>query len=114
MFAVADCGDLVNTDTATAQIEGGVMFGLSAALLGEITIAAGKVVESNFHDFRTMTLVDAPRVHVDFVMSGAHPGGLGEPAVPPIAAAVANAIFAATGVRVRELPFSRAKLAATS
>ena len=114
VFAVADCGDVVNTDTATAQIEGGVMFGLSAALLGEITIAAGKVVESNFHDFRTMTLADAPRVHVDFVMSGAHPGGLGEPAVPPVAAAVANAIYAATGVRVRDLPFSRAKLAATS
>jgi len=114
VFAVADCGDVVNTDTAAAQIEGGVMFGLSAALLGEINIAGGRVVESNFHDYRTITLADAPVVHVDFVISGAHPGGLGEPGVPPIAAAVANAIFAATGIRVRELPFKNAKLAITT
>jgi isoquinoline 1-oxidoreductase beta subunit len=114
VFAAADCGDVVNTDTAIAQIEGGVIFGLSAALLGEINIANGKVVESNFHDYRTITMADAPVIHVDFVMSGAHPGGLGEPGVPPIAAAVANAIFAATGIRVRELPFKNAKLAVTS
>lgn len=114
VFVVADCGDVVNTDTAAAQLEGGVMFGLSAALLGEITIANGKVVESNFHDFRTITMTDAPLIQSDFVISGAHPGGLGEPAVPPIAAAVANAIFAATGTRVRELPFKNAKLGVTS
>lgn len=113
VFAAVDCGDLVNTNTATAQIEGGIMFGLSAALLGEINIANGKVVESNFHDLRTITLADAPLIQVDFVISGAHPGGLGEPGVPPIAAAVANAIFAATGIRVRELPFKNAKLAVT-
>lgn len=111
VFAAVDCGDVVNTDTATAQIEGGIIFGLSAAWLGAITIANGKVVESNFNDYRTMTLVDAPAIRVDFVMSGAHPGGLGEPGVPPIAAAVTNAIFAATGVRVRELPIKNRKLA---
>ena len=114
VFAVADCGDVVNMDTAAAQLEGGVMFGLSAALLGAITIKDGKVEQSNFYDFRTMILRDAPTVRVDFVISGAHPGGLGEPGVPPIAAAVTNAIFAATGIRVRELPIKNAKLAVTS
>jgi isoquinoline 1-oxidoreductase subunit beta len=114
VFAAADCGDVVNTDTAIAQIEGGIIFGLSAALLGEINIAVGKVVESNFHDYRTITMADAPVIHVDFVISGAHPGGLGEPGVPPIAAAVANGIFAATGIRVRTLPFKNARLAVTS
>ena len=114
VFAAVDCGDVVNTDTAIAQVEGGIMFGLSAAMLGAITIESGKVVESNFHDYRTIVLSDAPVVHVEFVISGAHPGGLGEPGVPPIAAAVANAIFAATGIRVRELPIKNANLAVTS
>jgi isoquinoline 1-oxidoreductase beta subunit len=109
--AAVDCGDVVNTDTAAAQVEGGIMFGLSAALLGAITIANGRVVESNFNDYRTMILADAPAIKVDFVISGAHPGGLGEPGVPPVAAAVANAIFAATGIRVRELPFKDSNLA---
>jgi len=112
--AAVDCGDVVNTDTAAAQVEGGIIFGLSAALLGAITIANGTVVESNFHDFKTITLVDAPAIEVDFIISGAHPGGLGEPAVPPIAAAVANAIFAATRIRVRELPIKNSNLAVPS
>ncbi len=80
VYAAVDCGDVVNTDTATAQVEGGIIFGLSAALLGAITIANGTVVESNFHDYKTITLVDAPPIQVDFIISGAHPGGLGEPA----------------------------------
>ncbi len=109
VYAAVDCGDVVNTDTAAAQVEGGIIFGLSAALLGAITIANGAVVESNFHDYKTITLVDAPVIQVDFIISGAHPGGLGEPAVPPIAAAVANAIFAATGIRVRELPIKNSE-----
>lgn len=110
MFAVVDCGDVVNPDTATAQVEGGMMFGLSAAWLGAITIRDGRVVESNFNDFRTLTLIDAPMVKVEFIRSDAPIGGLGEPAVPPVAAAVANAIFAATGIRVRDLPFKDAAL----
>ena len=112
IFAAVDCGDIVNLDTATAQVEGGITFGLAAAWLGAITIAEGKVVESNFHNYRTLTLADAPVIHVAFIRSTAHLGGLGEPAVPPVAAAVTNAIFAATGIRVRELPIAKANLAA--
>ena len=108
IYAAVDCGDIVNIDTATAQVEGGIMFGLAAAWLGEITIADGKVAQSNFHDFKTLILSGAPLVQVQFIRSDAHIGGLGEPAVPPVAAAVTNAIFAATGVRVRDLPIKNA------
>jgi isoquinoline 1-oxidoreductase beta subunit len=114
MYAAVDCGDVVNTDTATAQVEGGIMFGLAAAWLGEITIAEGRVVESNFHNFRTLVLSQAPAVQVQFIRSNAHLGGLGEPAVPPVAAAVTNAIFAAAGVRVRALPIKNATLKMTT
>jgi len=82
MYAAVDCGDVVNTDTATAQVEGGMMFGLAAAWLGEITIAEGKVVQSNFNDYWTLILSGAPPVvQVQFIRSDAHIGGLGEPAV---------------------------------
>ena len=114
MYAAVDCGDIVNVDTATAQVEGGIMFGLAAAWLSAITIAEGKVVESNFHDFQTLTLVDAPAIQVEFIRSGAPIGGLGEPAVPPVAAAVTNAIFAASGVRVRSLPIKDTALKAAT
>jgi isoquinoline 1-oxidoreductase beta subunit len=104
IYAAVDCGDVVNTDAATAQVEGGIIFGLSAAMRGEITIAAGRVVQSNFHDHEMIHLADAPAISVEFVRSGHAIGGLGEPGVPPVASAVTNAIFAATGVRVRRLP----------
>ena len=110
IYAAVDCGDVVNTDTATAQVEGGIMFGLAAAWLGEITIAGGRVAQSNFHDYKTLILSGAPLVQVQFIRSDAHIGGLGEPAVPPVAAAVTNAIFAATGVRIRSLPIKNASL----
>ena len=110
IYAAVDCGDVINPDTATAQVEGGIMFGLAAAWLGAITIANGKVAERNFHDFHTLTLPDAPAVRVEFIRSDAHIGGLGEPAVPPVAAAVTNAIFAATGIRVRTLPIRNTTL----
>ena len=101
VYAAVDCGDVVNTDTATAQVEGGIIFGLSAAMVGEITIAEGRVVQSNFHDHQMIHLADAPAISVEFIRSGARLGGLGEPCVPPVAPAVTNAIFAATGIRVR-------------
>ena len=110
VFSAVDCGDVVNTDTATAQIEGGVIFGLSAALLGEITIKDGRVVERNFRDHQVIRIADAPQISVEFLRSDAHLGGLGEPSVPPVAAAVTNAIFAATGIRVRDLPIKNTKL----
>jgi isoquinoline 1-oxidoreductase beta subunit len=112
IYAAVDCGDVVHMDAATAQVEGGIIFGLAAAWLGAITIAGGKVVESNFHDFRSLTLVDAPAIQVEFIRSNGHIGGLGEPAVPPVAAAVTNAIYAATGIRVRTLPIKDTALKA--
>ena len=104
MYAAVDCGDVVNIDTATAQVEGGIIFGLSAAMVAEITIAGGRVVESNFRDHRMIRLADAPAVSVEFIRSGERLGGLGEPGVTPVAPALTNAIYAATGVRVRTLP----------
>lgn len=102
--AVVDCGDVVNPDAGAAQIEGGIVFGLSAALYSEITIDKGAVVQGNFGDHRVARMADTPLIDVYFIASDAPRGGLGEPGVPPIAPAVANAIFAATGKRIRTLP----------
>lgn len=113
VYAAVDCGDVVNLDTATAQVEGGIIFGLSAAMVGEITIAQGKVVQRNFRDYRMIRLADAPEISVEFVRSGQDLGGLGEPCVPPIGPAVTNAIFAACGIRVRSLPIRNTTLTPT-
>jgi isoquinoline 1-oxidoreductase beta subunit len=104
VFAAVDCGEVVNPDTAAAQIEGGIIFALSAALFDEITIRNGAVEQQNFHDYPLPKLADAPRIVVEFVNSEAPIGGLGEPGVPPLAPAVSNAVFAATGTRLRSLP----------
>jgi isoquinoline 1-oxidoreductase subunit beta len=102
-----DCGTAVNPDSIRAQFEGGVIFALSAAALGEITIAGGRVQQSNFHDYQVVRMAQAPQVDVEILDSPADAvGGIGEPPVPPLAPAVANAIFAASGTRIRRLPFS--------
>jgi isoquinoline 1-oxidoreductase beta subunit len=102
--AAVDCGLVVNPQQAEAQVQGAVVFGLSAALFHEITVRGGAVEQRNFPDYPMVRLADAPEVSVDFVDSGAAIGGLGEPGVPPVAPAVANALFALTGRRLRKLP----------
>jgi isoquinoline 1-oxidoreductase beta subunit len=99
-----DCGIAVNPDTVRAQMEGGIVFGLTAALKGEITLDRGRVQQSNFNNYRMLRLSEMPKVEVHVVASSEAVGGTGEPGVPPIAPAVTNAIFAATGKRVRRLP----------
>lgn len=99
-----DCGQVVNPDTIRAQMEGGINFGLTAVLYGEITIENGRVQQRNFHDYRMLRMHEAPEIEVHIVPSREKHGGVGEPGVPPIAAAVGNAIFAATGKRIRRLP----------
>ncbi len=99
-----DCGTTVNPDTVRAQMEGGIAFGLSAALHEEIHIEAGRVLHTNFEDYPILTLGEMPTVEVHIVNSIEAPGGVGEPGVPPIAPAVANAVYAATGQRLRTLP----------
>jgi isoquinoline 1-oxidoreductase beta subunit len=104
VVAAVDCGIVVNPLGARAQVEGAIAFGLSAALKQEITVVDGRIQQTNFHDFPLLTMGEMPRVEVHFVPGGDHPRGLGEAAVPPIAPALANAIFAATGKRLRRLP----------
>jgi isoquinoline 1-oxidoreductase/isoquinoline 1-oxidoreductase beta subunit len=99
-----DCGTAINPDIVRQQMEGGILFGLSAALYGEITIEDGAVRESNFNDYRVLRLADSPAIEVHILPGNAPPGGVGEPGLPPIAPAVANAVFAATRQRLRTLP----------
>lgn len=111
IVCAVDCGLAVNPDTIRAQIESAVVFGLSAALHGEITFEQGRVVQSNFHDYPILRLPEMPEVEVHIVESGGDLGGVGEPGLPPTAPAVCNAIYAATGKRVRRLPISTEALA---
>jgi isoquinoline 1-oxidoreductase beta subunit len=99
-----DCGVCVNPMSVAAQMEGGVGFGLSAVLHGDLHIENGRVRESNFHDHPMLRLHEMPKVETHIVPSDAPPGGIGEPGVPPIAAALGNAVFMATGQRLRQLP----------
>lgn len=102
---VIDCGTVVNPDRVRAQMEGSIIFGLSLALLGEISVKNGRVIQSNFHDYPVQRIYEAPKImNITLVSSDKAPGGAGEPGVPPIAPALANAIFAACGQRLRELP----------
>jgi isoquinoline 1-oxidoreductase beta subunit len=99
-----DCGVVVNPDTVEAQMQGSIVFGLSAALHGEITLAQGRVQQAGFHDQPLIGLARTPRIEVHILRSAHPPGGVGEPGVPPVAPAVANALFALTGQRIRSLP----------
>ncbi|MGY3107985.1 MULTISPECIES: molybdopterin cofactor-binding domain-containing protein [unclassified Bradyrhizobium] len=110
--SVVDTGIAVNPDTVKAQIEGGLVFGLTAALYGEITIEKGRVQQSNFHDYRMMRINETPKIEVIVVKSGEAPGGIGEAGVNAGPPALRNAIYAATGIALRRLPIDRKLLAA--
>jgi isoquinoline 1-oxidoreductase beta subunit len=110
--SVVDTGIAVNPDTVMAQLEGGLIFGLTAALYGEITIDKGRVQQSNFHDYRMLRIDQVPKIEVHVVKSGEPPGGIGETGVNAGPPALRNAIYAATGVALRRLPIDRALIAA--
>jgi len=112
VVCAVDCGRIVNPDTIAAQMESAIVFGLSAALYDAITFKKGRVEQGNFDDYRLLSLDETPRIEVHIVESKEAPGGIGEPGVPPIAPAVANALFAATRARVRSLPLTSEKVLA--
>ncbi|MEK9990420.1 MAG: molybdopterin cofactor-binding domain-containing protein, partial [Halieaceae bacterium] len=105
---VLDCGQAVNPDIVRAQMEGGVVYGLTAALHGALHLENGAIVESNFHDYPILRMNESPEIDVIIIDSGTEPTGVGEPGLPPIAPAVANAVFKATGQRLRSLPLQLA------
>ncbi|MFZ5913059.1 MAG: molybdopterin cofactor-binding domain-containing protein [Pseudomonadota bacterium] len=107
VWCAADPGEVINPDTFAAQMESGVIYGLTAALYGEISISKGRVVEQNFPDYEMVRLADAPQIEVKLMPSGRPTGGAGEPGTPPIAAAVGNAVFGLTGQRIRSLPMRK-------
>jgi len=107
VVCAVDCGPVVNPAIVEAQMQGGIVYGLTAALWGEITIDKGRVKQSNFHDYRMLRMAEMPEVEVHIVPSTDTQGGVGEPGTPPIAPAVCNAIFAATGKRIRKLPIGK-------
>lgn len=104
VFCAVDCGEVINPRIVVDQVEGGILFGLTAALYGEITFANGEVQQSNFHNYPLMRQYERPEVVVDIVASNASPTGVGEPGVPPVLPALGNALFALTGKRQRTLP----------
>ncbi|MGA8553958.1 MAG: molybdopterin cofactor-binding domain-containing protein [Candidatus Acidiferrales bacterium] len=111
VVVAVDCGQVINPDMVAAQVEGGVVFGLTSALYDEITIEGGQVQQTNFDNYPVLRITDMPKVEVYIVPSHQAPGGIGEPGVPSTAPAVANAIFAATAKRLRRLPFQTQELA---
>jgi isoquinoline 1-oxidoreductase beta subunit len=112
VISVVDTGIAVNPDTVVAQLEGGLIFGLTAALYGEITIDKGRVQQSNFNDYRMLRIDEVPKIEVHVVKSGEPPGGIGETGTNAGPPALRNAIYAATGVALRRLPIDRALIAA--
>lgn len=106
VICAVDCGFAVNPDQVVAQMQSGIIYGLSAALYGEISIEGGGAVQGNFDSYRVLRQAEAPAIEVFILNSGAQMGGIGEPGTPPIAAAVCNALFTATGQRIRRLPIN--------
>src|SRR6266481_4634182 len=111
VVCAVDCGTVINPDTVRAQMEGGIIFGLTAALKTEITLKDGRVQQDNFHDYQMLRIFESPEIEVHIVPSSENPTGVGEPGVPPVAPALANAIFAVTGKRIRRLPIRTSDLA---
>jgi isoquinoline 1-oxidoreductase beta subunit len=111
IWCASDCGQMINPSIVRAQIESSIVFGLSAALWGEINLQGGRVQQGNFDDYRILRLNEVPRLHVSLIDSSEAPGGIGEPATALVAPAVCNAIYAATGKRLRSLPIARHRLA---
>ncbi len=109
--SAVDTGIVVNPDTVVAQLQGGLIFGLTAALYGEVTIAGGRVQQSNFHNYRMLRIDQVPPIDVHLVQSGEAPGGIGETGATAAPPALRNAIFAATGIPLRRLPIDRDVLA---
>ena len=112
VVSAIDCGLVVNPLTVTAQVESAIVYGLSAALYGKLTLKDGVVEQSNFHNYPVLRMAEMPKVEVHMVPGGESPTGVGEPGLPPIAPAVSNAIFALTGKRLRSMPFDMASLKA--
>jgi isoquinoline 1-oxidoreductase beta subunit len=110
VVCVVDCGFAVNPDIVKAQLEGGIIYGLSAALYGKVTVANGRIQQSNFDDCPVVRMNDAPHIEVQVIASGEAPGGVGEPGTAAIFPAVTNAIFAATGKRLFDLPIDATQL----
>jgi len=106
-----DTGIAVNPDTIIAQLQGGHIFGLTAALYGEITLEKGRVQQSNFHDYRMLRIDQIPPIDIHLIKSDAPPGGIGEPGTTAAVPALRNAIYAATGVALRRMPIDRKLLA---
>jgi isoquinoline 1-oxidoreductase subunit beta len=112
VVCAADCGQLIHPGIVEAQISGSIIAAIGAALYGEITIANGRVAQSNFNDYKMLRMAEAPVIEVHLVDSAEEPGGVGEPALPAAAPAIANALFALTGKRIRKLPIRPATVAA--
>ena len=111
IVTAVDTGIVVNPDTVVAQLQGGLIFGLTAAFCGEITIDRGRIQQSNFHDYRMLRIDEGPAIEVHIIQSGEAPGGIGETGVTASLPAVRNAIFAATGIPLRRMPIDRDMLA---
>jgi isoquinoline 1-oxidoreductase beta subunit len=107
VVCAVDCGTIVNPDTVVAQMESGVVFGIGGALWGEVTLKDGRVEQSNFDNYRVLRMNETPPIEVHLVRNFEAPGGMGEPGTAATAPALANAVFAATGKRIRRLPLQK-------